>query len=78
MLRHSVEFRTGQTTTGVKGDESHWVYGRFRKPCRRCGTPIDMVHAVAGPENDRETWWCPHCQPARLTARDSARLPARA
>lgn len=72
MLRHSVEFRTGQTTTGVKGVESHWVYGRYRKPCRRCGTPIDMVHATVGKPYQRETWWCPRCQPAHRAARVDA------
>jgi endonuclease-8 len=47
-------------TTG-RDDPSQrlWVYGRGRKPCRRCGTPIavrrDGPHA-------RLTYWCPQCQ----------------
>ncbi|ROO84691.1 endonuclease-8 [Actinocorallia herbida] len=36
-----------------------WVYGRARRPCLRCGTPI----RVAG-QADRVTYWCPRCQPA--------------
>lgn len=65
MLRHSVDYRTGQTTTGQKGDESHWVYGRYRRPCRRCRTPVAMVAATVGKPYERETWWCPRCQPVR-------------
>jgi endonuclease VIII len=36
------------------------VYGRARRPCRRCGTPV--VVARTGRHN-RSTYWCPHCQP---------------
>jgi endonuclease-8 len=39
--------------------EGRYVYGRARRPCRRCGTPIRVraqgVHA-------RLTYWCPRCQ----------------
>ncbi|UQU62425.1 hypothetical protein COUCH_25745 [Couchioplanes caeruleus] len=53
-----------QTTTGDRRrGENHWVYGRYRRPCRRCGTPVAFRPAGAGPY-DRETWWCPSCQPA--------------
>jgi endonuclease-8 len=46
-------------------DESLWVYGRAGKPCRRCGTPIEMKKiGVAA----RSTYWCPTCQPLRLTS----------
>jgi len=36
------------------------VYGRARRSCRRCGTPIEFswVGATA-----RSTYWCPNCQP---------------
>lgn len=36
------------------------VYGRARRPCPRCGTPIrrDRRGALA-----RSTYWCPRCQP---------------
>jgi endonuclease-8 len=37
-----------------------WVYGRGRKPCRRCGTPIAArKHGL----DARLTYWCPVCQP---------------
>ena len=57
-LRHGNQVTTGNTRRG----ETHWVDGRYRRPCRRCGTPIAFSPAGPGPY-DRETWWCPHCQP---------------
>lgn len=41
-------------------EESLWVYGRRGKPCRKCGTPIQM--RKMGLEA-RSTYWCPQCQP---------------
>ncbi len=38
-----------------------WVYGRGRKPCRRCGTAIAVRKTG---ENARLTYWCPTCQGA--------------
>lgn len=37
-----------------------WVYGRRGKPCRRCGTSIEMRKQGPGA---RTTFWCPLCQP---------------
>jgi endonuclease-8 len=37
-----------------------WVYGRYRRPCRRCGTPIRRGHLGA---QARLVYWCPRCQP---------------
>lgn len=54
-----------QVTTGdARPDQSHWVYGRAGRPCRRCGTEIHSAAAVPGQPYQRETWWCPRCQPA--------------
>lgn len=52
-----------QVTTGVnrRGHE-HWVYGRAGKPCRRCGTAVEVAGQGA-PPFDRLTYWCPTCQP---------------
>jgi endonuclease-8 len=36
-----------------------WVYGRQRRPCRRCGTAI--LARGQGDEH-RTTFWCPACQ----------------
>ena len=56
--------RAHQATTGdLRAGQTHWVYRRDRRPCRRCGTPIEV--AMAGPiERERATYWCPSCQPA--------------
>jgi endonuclease-8 len=35
------------------------VYGRTRRPCHRCGTPI---RAQRQGEQARTTYWCPTCQ----------------
>ncbi|CAN5771554.1 Fpg/Nei family DNA glycosylase [soil metagenome] len=35
------------------------VYGRQRRPCRRCGTPVRMRPQG---EQARSTYWCPSCQ----------------
>lgn len=40
-------------------DDSLWVYGRAGKPCRKCGTPIEM--RKMGVEA-RSTYWCGACQ----------------
>jgi endonuclease-8 len=37
------------------------VYRRARRPCLRCGTPIER--AMQGSPR-RLTYWCPRCQPA--------------
>ena len=45
-----------------KYDESLWVYGRAGKPCRKCGTPIQMKRMGV---EARSTYWCSNCQPSR-------------
>ncbi|MDT7570903.1 MAG: endonuclease [Actinomycetota bacterium] len=51
-----------QITTGSrKRGETHWVFERSGRPCRRCGTRI--LSAEQGePPYQRLTYWCPHCQ----------------
>jgi endonuclease-8 len=36
-----------------------YVYGRARKPCRRCGT---MIQFTKSGQDARVTYWCPRCQ----------------
>ena len=48
-----------RTTGAMNGEESLWVYGRRRLPCRRCGTPIE---ARKQGRDARVTFWCPKCQ----------------
>jgi endonuclease VIII len=63
MLRHAVE-HPGMVTTGdTRRGQTHWVYGRAGRPCRRCGTPVDYRDVVPGTPYSRECWWCPRCQP---------------
>jgi endonuclease-8 len=55
-----------QSTTGsLRRDETHWVYGRGRRRCRRCGTAIEVADQGPAhrPEYARVTYWCPRCQP---------------
>jgi endonuclease-8 len=49
-----------QLNPASKHDESLWVYGRRGKPCRECGTPIEMEKMGI---EARATYWCPNCQP---------------
>jgi endonuclease-8 len=54
-----------QSTTGLLGrGQQHWVYQRAGEPCRRCGAPVARARQ-GSPPRDRETWWCPVCQPER-------------
>ena len=59
-LRHAVDHDPSQNTTGRRSPR-HWVYGRARRPCLRCATPIAFTEA-ARTLHGRETWWCPGCQ----------------
>jgi endonuclease VIII len=47
------------TNPASNHDESLWVYGRAGKPCRKCGTPIEMKKMGL---DARSTYWCPSCQ----------------
>ena len=49
---------TGNTRRG----ETHFVFGRDRQPCRRCGTAIRRGELGDDPVRMRNTFWCPHCQ----------------
>ena len=64
-LRHSATVPGAyQVTTGTsRRGEDHWVSGRQRFPCLRCGTVVLVVDEVPGDAANRRTWWCPHCQP---------------
>ena len=48
-----------RTTRRADPAERLYVYGRAGKPCRRCGTPIEV--RAQGP-NARLTYWCARCQ----------------
>ncbi|MBN9644685.1 Fpg/Nei family DNA glycosylase [Corynebacterium mendelii] len=59
-----------RVTTGVRrAGESTYVFGRYMKPCRRCGTPVGkgfLGGADRGGDDgelERVIWFCPVCQP---------------
>lgn len=55
--------RPMRVTTGIaRRGQNLWVYGREHKPCRRCGTPIQLMHIGADPTAERNAFFCPHCQ----------------
>jgi endonuclease-8 len=64
-LLEANKMRTAQTTTGdTRRGSQLWVYRRGGQPCRRCGTPVEV--GMQGPQTqERATYWCPRCQPAR-------------
>jgi endonuclease VIII len=56
-----VTYRGYRRTTGRSDPGANlYVYGRARKPCRRCGASIRVQ--AQGPDA-RLTYWCPTCQP---------------
>ena len=60
---HAVRSTTGDRHRGRK----LWVYGRDRRPCRRCGTPI-VRGALGEPSSpERVVYVCPRCQAADQT-----------
>jgi endonuclease-8 len=54
--------RIEQSTTGsLRRGETHWVFERQGRPCRRCGTRIASAEQ-GKPPYQRLSYWCPHCQ----------------
>lgn len=52
--------RPSQATTGDER-RPHFVHGRRRRPCYRCGTPV-RAREAGEPGRRRWTYWCPTCQ----------------
>jgi endonuclease VIII len=56
------------TTGDTRAGQRTWVYDRAGRPCRRCGTAIQLdsqgvdSHGRATTEA-RLSYWCPRCQP---------------
>jgi endonuclease-8 len=48
-----------RTTRSMDPAARLWVYGRCGRPCRTCGTPIEVGKQG---EAARLTYWCPRCQ----------------
>ncbi|MEV7417652.1 DNA-formamidopyrimidine glycosylase family protein [Streptomyces sp. NPDC089919] len=50
--------RGRRSTTGShRAGQTLYVYGRARRSCFRCGTPVRTAL-----QDDRPTYWCPRCQ----------------
>lgn len=55
--------RPEQSTTGeLARARQHWVFGRDRQRCRRCGTRVRIAEQGEG-VYARVSYWCPRCQP---------------
>lgn len=54
--------RASQSTTGDE-HRPHYVHGRRRHPCYRCGTTV-RAREDGPPGRRRWTYWCPTCQSA--------------
>lgn len=59
MLRANRD-RRQRVTTGGRGAERFYVYGRGRAGCRVCDNAIS--YDGAGSQTQRSTYWCPGCQ----------------
>lgn len=56
--------RNQRVTTGDRRAGRHfWVYGRENKPCRRCGTAVELKMLGDNPLEERQIYYCPYCQP---------------
>ncbi len=61
-----------QSTTGsLRHGQTHWVFERAGRPCRRCGTRIARAEQ-GDPPYARLTYWCPHCQVGPAPLPDAA------
>lgn len=62
-----VTYQGMRRTTGRSdpGDRM-WVYGRGGRPCRECGTAIEMRRMG---QHARSTYYCPRCQPLTRVVR---------
>ena len=60
--------KPAQSTTGSeRRGETHWVFQRAGRPCRRCRSTI-LTAQQGDPGVQRVTVWCPRCQPAPASA----------
>ncbi|MFI1720907.1 Fpg/Nei family DNA glycosylase [Streptomyces sp. NPDC020489] len=67
--------RPVRMTTGRRGQDL-FVYGRARRPCLRCGTPVRLANQGDG-SRERPTYWCPTCQTGPTPAAPRGPGPAR-
>lgn len=68
-----------QSTTGsLRPGETHWVFERSGRPCRRCRTRVLSAEQGSAPYA-RLSYWCPRCQrgPAPAPSRPRTRPTGR-
>lgn len=66
------------TTGDGRAGKRTWVYDRAGRPCRRCGTTIQVESQGRVPTEERLSYWCPRCQPGPApTAAPALLAPAR-
>jgi endonuclease-8 len=58
LYRSAADLMRRNLVTPIRG-QRHAVHGRGRRPCPRCGTPIQIQ---AQGTQARLTYFCPHCQ----------------
>ncbi len=63
LLRSNLSGGARVTTGDWRAGRRLWVYDRDGRPCRRCGTPIQVARLGSPP---RVTYWCPTCQPSPM------------
>jgi hypothetical protein len=64
MMHQAVGSCLQMVTTGdSRYGRTHWVYSRTHPPCRRCRTATRLRSAISGEPYQRDTGWCPRCQP---------------
>lgn len=49
-------------TASSRPGQRHWVFSRGARPCLRCSTTIYKGTLGEDPTQQRNTFWCPHCQ----------------
>jgi endonuclease-8 len=55
----------GMPVGRMAGRPGYWVYGREHQPCLKCRTPVRRgVLGKPNGEEERDIYFCPHCQPA--------------
>jgi endonuclease-8 len=60
LMRRNLPERVGFGRDFGGGPDRPFVYGRARRPCFRCRTPIKVTKM--GRDQPRDLYWCPSCQ----------------
>lgn len=75
LMRRNLPERVGFDRDFGAGPGRAYVYGRGRRPCLRCRTPIRTTKM--GRAHSRDIWWCPSCQGTPRAAADGSTAHSR-